>query len=464
MQNSAYLVSTVLTILAVSGFGVWASRRVKNSADFSVGSRSFSAPKVACAIIGTLVGGASTVGTAQAAYVSGVSAMWFVIGASGGSLLLGLVFAKPLREAEVTTVTEYIERHFGHRACLASSVVSSFATYIHTSGQLLSAMAILTALFGISNGLAILVSALLILSYIFLGGFLGSSAIGQAKTFLLFATLLIGGWIVLREMNGFSGFAVFSFDPWFNLFSGGIAASLAQGFSVALGICASQTYLQAVFAGRSIAQSRAGCFLAAAFTLPVGAICTMIGMFMRHAHPDIASSETLTRFILTYMNPAAGGIVIGTLIISAVSTRAGLILGIGTMLSRDIYKGCIKKDATDREELFSLRVCILILVLACVAMVSLNLDSLILQWAFLSMALRATVILMPVSVVLLSRGRIPKRAGLWAIVLAPLAAYLSSLAEAVTLDPLYVGLTASALIFASGYLIGAVQQKDSIKK
>lgn len=463
MQNSAYLFSTILTVLAVSGMGIWASRTVKSSADFAVGSRSFNTPRVAFAIIGTLVGGASTIGTAEAAFTSGISAMWFVIGSGLGSLLLGLFFAKPLREAEITTVTEYIERYFGRRTGLVSSIVSSFGTYIHTSSQLLSAVAILSVLFGVSGRFAILISALLVLSYIFVGGFLGSSAIGKAKTFLLFSTLLLAGWIVLREMGGFSGFSVFPFNPWFNLFSGGAAASLAQGFSVALGICGNQTYLQAVFAGKTIAQSRKGCYLAAASTLPVGAVCTMIGLFMRRAHPDIAASEALTRFILTYMNPVVGGVVIGTLIISVVSTGAGLLLGIGTMFSRDIYRAYIRPNASDREELTFLRVCVLVLVVTSAGIALLNLDSPILQWAFLSMAMRATVVLVPVVVILLSHGRVPKKAGLPAVIVAPLLAYVSSLIDGFPLEPLYTGLIASAVLFGIGYLLESGQKKEPTK-
>ncbi|MBV1758992.1 MAG: hypothetical protein KMY55_14270, partial [Dethiosulfatibacter sp.] len=108
MENGAYLISTVLTLMVVSYVGINSSKKIKNSKDFSIGGRNFSSSKVAASIIGTLVGGASTIGTAQAAFVSGANGMWFTLGASLGCLFLGLFLARPLREANIYSGTVYI--------------------------------------------------------------------------------------------------------------------------------------------------------------------------------------------------------------------------------------------------------------------------------------------------------------------------------------------------------------------
>ena len=63
-----HYISILISLLIVIGLAISSNRKVKSSEDFSLGGRQMSASKVAGIIIGTLVGGASTIGTAQLAY------------------------------------------------------------------------------------------------------------------------------------------------------------------------------------------------------------------------------------------------------------------------------------------------------------------------------------------------------------------------------------------------------------
>ena len=360
MQNGSYLISTLITLLIVSLMGINASKNVKNSTDFAIGGRNFSSSRVAASIIGTLVGGASTIGTAQAAFVSGFNGMWFTLGASLGCLFLGIFLARPLREANIFTVPEFMIKFYGNRSRMTSSIISSMAIFVHITGQVLASVAIFTSLFNISENLAVFITMMLIVSYIFFGGFLGSSVVGSIKTVLLYATLSISAYVLLKEFGGVGNFvAAYPKDPWFNLFSEGMLGGLAQGFALVVGVCSTQTYLQAIFSGRTAGESQKGAFLSALLIPPIGLICTMIGMFMHTVHPEIISKQALPLFVINYLNPVIGGIVIGTLIISVVATGAGLTLGISTMISRDIYKTVINIRADSKKELLSLRISVL---------------------------------------------------------------------------------------------------------
>jgi len=453
LENGAYLISTIITLVVVSYLGIHASKKVKNSQDFSLGGRSFSTSKVAASIIGTLVGGASTIGTAQAAFVSGANGMWFTLGASLGCLFLGLFLAKPLRDADIYTVPEFMITYYGAQARTASSVISSLAIFVHITGQVLAAVAIFTSLFFIGETAAVIITVLLIISYIFFGGFLGSSIVGLVKTILLYATLSFSAWVALRGFGGVGGVtATFPRDPWFNLFSEGTFTALAQGFSLVVGVCSTQTYLQAIFSGRSSRESRRGAFLAALLIPPIGVLSTLVGLFMRANYPDIMSKQALPLFVINHLNPAIGGIVIGTLIVSVVATGAGLTLGISTMFSRDIYKTLIHKEATDKQELLSLRMSVLVVLGLTTLMVLFNLDSLILQWSFLSMTLRGTVVFMPLLAILIWKDQTPKSAGLIAMILAPTITILLNVLGFTAVDPLYIGMGISAMVFAVCYL------------
>jgi SSS family solute:Na+ symporter len=447
MITPIHYLSTCATLLLVSYLGFLSTRKVKSSQDFAVGSRKLSATQVAGSIIATIVGGASTIGTAQLAFQKGLNAMWFTLGASIACIFLGFFMAGPLRRAEVDTVSQFLSQSYGPYAGMAASITTSFAIFIHITGQVLSAVAIFTSMFHVKVGLAVVFTIGLIISYIFFGGFLGTSMVGIVKSFLLYFTLMISGAITYHHFHGVSGLvAAFPKEPWFNLFSEGIYAGIAQGFSMVVGIVSTQTYLQAMFAGKNEKESQKGAYLSALLIPPVGFICTIIGLYMRSAHPGIIPKEALPSFILTYLNPWIGGITIATLIISVIGTGAGLTLGIGTMMNRDIYVKFINPQADDKQQLRVLRLSVFAIAILAMLMVFANANSLILAWGFLSMALRGTTIFIPLIGALYFKKYIHPHAGFIAITVAPIISVLWELWGLAHINSLYVGLLSSAIL------------------
>ena len=62
-------------LLLVALTGVYAGKQVKSAGDFTSGGN-MGAAMIAGSLMGTLVGGASTIGTAQLAFTYGFSAWW----------------------------------------------------------------------------------------------------------------------------------------------------------------------------------------------------------------------------------------------------------------------------------------------------------------------------------------------------------------------------------------------------
>ena len=72
--TTVHITAASITLLAITFLGLRAGKSVRNASDFSDGGRSASALLVTGAILGTLVGGSSTIGTAQLACRWGLSA------------------------------------------------------------------------------------------------------------------------------------------------------------------------------------------------------------------------------------------------------------------------------------------------------------------------------------------------------------------------------------------------------
>lgn len=454
MLSGIHIFSMILTLCAVTVLGVFSMRRIKSANDFSLGGRAISTPVVAGTIVGTLVGGASTVGTAQLAFKYGFSAWWFTLGAGIACVVLGTLLAKPLRESGASTGPGLLSLAYGPKAGLLASIFSSMGIFLNIVAQVLAAVALLTSIFNVSPFVSAVIAVVLIITYVIFGGVWGTGLVGTFKVILLYISLSTAGTLAYYLGGGITGFtSSFEAYPWFSLFGRGIATDLASAFSMLVGILSTQTYFQAMFSGKSVKVSRNGALLSGIIIPPIGLAAIFVGLYMRANFPHINPQEALPLFVLQYLPHWLGGIVIATLIISVIGTGAGLVLGISTMLSQDIYKKIISPKASDKQILWFTRLSIVIITSLTLIFVSGTANSLILKWSFLSMGLRGAAICLPLVSLILIPGFINRQAGALAIGLAPISVIFWTFFGYPQIDPLYIGLLVSITTLITGSLV-----------
>ena len=78
--SAEQLFGVFITVFLFVLCGVYSGRRVKTAEDFTVSGKRAGGLMVAGTILGTMIGGASTIGTAQMAFAGGLSAWWFTLG------------------------------------------------------------------------------------------------------------------------------------------------------------------------------------------------------------------------------------------------------------------------------------------------------------------------------------------------------------------------------------------------
>lgn len=452
--TSEHLIGLVITLLIVTAVGVSAARKVKTAADFAVGGHGSGMSLVVGTIIGTIIGGASTIGTAQLAFTVGLSAWWFTLGAGLALLALAAFYAGPLRESGYKTVPEYLAANYGAAAGPITSIASSLGIFFSIVANILAATPLVAAIFEFDAvQSAALVSGLTI-AYVFFGGVWGAGWVGLIKTGLIYASLLAVGWVTCREMGGLGGFvAAFPAYPWFSLWGRGVWVDVGAALSLLVGTLSTQTYIQAVYAAKDVRTARRGAVVAALITLPSGIPAVMAGMFMRLHHPDIAPINALPLFIVHYLPPWFGGVAMAALLLAAVGSSAGLALGVSTMLSRDVM-AVMAHRLSAGVELRLNRLLVLTVILLAALLTFGSLKSLVLEWNFLSMGLRGAGIFLPLTAAVLWPGFFSKRAAVWAMAAGTLTAVGWKLVFAQGLDPLYAGMIVSALCLAAGYRPG----------
>ncbi|MDR1298713.1 MAG: sodium:solute symporter family protein [Oscillospiraceae bacterium] len=444
-----------IVLLLVTALGVFSGRRVKSAGDFINGGRSAGVGTVAGCVVGSLVGGASTIGTAQLAFTHGFSAWWFTLGGGLGCLTIACFFVRPLHESGASTLPQIFAKEYGRTAATAAALATSAGNFLTIAAQTLAGVALITSVSGIAPLPAAAAMSALTLVYVVFGGARGSGIVGAGKTVLLCVGIGACGIVALSGGGGLSGFAdALPRERYFSLLARGAAVDLSGGASLILGVLTTQPYIQAVISARSVKQARAGVTICAVLAPTIGLMGIFVGMYMRVQYPDIPSAAALPLFVTEKLPPAAAGAVLAVLLTALAGTGAGIALGLGSVLTVDIYKVYIDPKADDRRTLKVNRA-IIACVLACAAALTVGgLGGIVLKWSYLAMGLRGAVGFLPLCAALFLPGRVPPRYALASIIASPCAIIIGNALMPPSVDSLFIGIGCSLVIMLLGLASG----------
>lgn len=392
-----FFLSVALTIIFVISIGIIASGKKVDAEGYSLAGRKANPFAVSGILLGALVGGASTVGTTEMAYVYGLSAWWFTLGGGIGSLLLALFIAEPLRNSKVTTLAQFLSKHYGLQMSRLAAMGSVIGTLMAVVAQFLAASALLSAIVPLPSWLLDVMVAFLVLIFIYSGGTKSYSAIGQVKLALLYLTLIVCGVVayrlghtplaLIRELPKF---------PYFSLFARGISKELNACLSLIVGTLGTQIYAQAVLSASSEKTAKRGALLSAILMPPIGLLGIWIGLTLRREGVVIEPAQALPYFLCTYLPKAFSGVAWATLFITSLGTAAGLSLGVATTISYDLYLSFRSSRLVSGSKMLLMNKVSLLCVIIISFVISLKAaDSLILQWSYLSMGLRGASVFVP---------------------------------------------------------------------
>ena len=499
MLTTVHIIGIILTVSLLLAVSILSGRKVKDAKAFTTGGRSGSW-MVCGAILGTLVGGQSTIGTAQLAFSFGLSAWWFTIGAALGALVLGVMYAGPLRRSGCSTLMEIVKKQYGRRAETVGSILFLVGIFISITSQLLSSSAMISSLFGASTTLALAIGAALIAALVLSGGIKSAGAGGIVKLVLLYISSIAAGVAVWKIGDGLTGIresiAAIYESPQLAAMNDITCAEdihrrygtfLARGplkdlggcLSLTLGVVCTQTYAQGIWSAATTRKAKRGAVYCAALIPLIGAACTLVGMYMRGHYvtatelaamqaageqlPDGIgvmenSLQAFPTFILAHLPAWLGGIALGTLLINILGCGSGLVLGAATILTRDVYGNILTAlRRTPRVSLLTqTRLSIVLLLLLAMVMGHFMQRSFINDLGFLSLGLRAAALLLPLSCALWLPGRFKPQA-VTASMIAGTVVMLAAGMLALPGDAMYYGLVASSVAMLFGLRRKGVQ-------
>ena len=444
-----HLMIMLLTISVVIGGGIYVARAVKSAEGYSLGGRSASFPLVAGSIAGTVIGGGATVGTAQMASTIGLSAWWFTLASGITFIVMGFLYARPLRKTGLETISQYLVLNYGKTAGSIASWVTTIGIFFSVVSSCLPGIGIICAVFDVSVWTAALILILLVASYVFFGGMKSAGVGGILKMIILFASLFVAGgaafWSIHTDPAIHAALPGF---PWFSLLGNGTGNAAANLLSVFVGIICTQTYIQALFSATDPQTAAYGAFAAALVAIPVGLPCAMIGMYMHVAEPNVLPLLVLPTYLLHHQNALIGGMAMGGIIISLISSIGGQSLGMGTIISKDILAPLfsIKKDSTLLK--MNRFTCLLIMVIGCVFSIIYR-DTQILFWNYLSMGLRGGGIFLPLTLAVFKPKCVSGRWVVISMVASTAVAIIATIMQT-PIKPMFLAVAVSLLLLIPG--------------
>ena len=204
-----------LYFVFVLGIGLSARASVSSSIDFFLSGRSLPAWVTGLAFVSANLGAVEIMGmSANGAQYGMATFHYYWIGAIPAMLFLGVVMMPFYYGSKVRSVPEFMLRRFGPTAHLVNSISFALAQLLIAGVNLYLLATVVNALLGWNIWVSTVIAAIIVLSYITLGGLSAAIYNEVLQFFVIIAALLpltllalhnIGGWDGLKDKMSTAG-------------------------------------------------------------------------------------------------------------------------------------------------------------------------------------------------------------------------------------------------------------------
>lgn len=349
-----YLLTTLL-------IGYIAYKATTTLSDYILGGRSLGPSVTALSVGASDMSGWLLLGLPGAIYLSGISEVWIGVGLVIGAYFNWLLVAPRLRSFtekanNSLTIPEFLENRFGDKShilrLISAITILIFFTFYVSSG-LVGGAILFEKVFGLDYLTALIIGAVVIVSYTFLGGFLAVSWTDFFQGCLMLIALIMLPIVALNELGGIEQTSQIlhqtnpEFASLFKDFSWlGFVSLMAWG----LGYFGQPHILSRFMAIRSvddIPKSRNIAMIWMVLSL-IGALSVGVVGIAYYADAPLDNSETIFIFLAkALLNPWIAGIIIAAILSAIMSTIDSQLLVCSSVIVEDFYKNFSKQEVSE---------------------------------------------------------------------------------------------------------------------
>jgi sodium/proline symporter len=377
--------------------GFYYSRRNKTQQDYLLGGRSLNPMVTAMSAQASDMSGWLLMGLPGTAFVllvnNGIAeAVWTAIGLAIGTYINWLILARRLRKHTAVfndsiTIPSYLENRFQDKTKILRTVAALFIIIfflIYTAAQFSAGAKLFQTVFGLDYKIALIVGAVIIVSYTFLGGFLAVCWTDLIQGCLMFVAIILLAFVALAKTGGIEATNAILAAPelagrplvlsdWFGFKAYG-ALGIASALAWGLGYFGQPHIITRFMGIRHSSEIKPARRIAMFWVLISLAFAVFIGVIGKaylsiHMNPaTFASMDGETVFIELVKNIFTGGpllmIVAGillTAILSAImSTADSQLLVTSSAVSEDVYRSLFGKNASPKKLMWISRAAVIV--------------------------------------------------------------------------------------------------------
>lgn len=383
-NNVNILISFIVYLVAMLAIGWFFYYKTRNLSDYILGGRGLNSWVASMSAQASDMSGWLLLGLPGYAYLAGFEASWIAVGLCVGTYLNWKFVAKRLRKyTEVAgnsiTIPDYFENRFRDRSNVLRIVSAFFILVfflIYTASGFVAGAKLFSTVFNLPYTLGLLIGALVIISYTFLGGFNAVSWTDFIQGTIMFFAVLAVPIIGINAMGGLGAFnrAITGTNPeLLNLFTTADGNSLSwiavtSLLAWGLGYFGQPHILARFMAIKSSDQIKPARRIAMVWVVISLSCAVCIGIVGRvYLKTFLAGNSSETVFmelVNVLVHPLPAGVLLAAILAAIMSTADSQLLVTSSAITQDFYKVLLRKTAGNRELLWVGRLSVVLVAVA----------------------------------------------------------------------------------------------------
>jgi sodium/proline symporter len=350
---TVFIVTLFLPILV----GFLTLRRMRSSSDFFVGGRAMNRLVVALSAVSSGRSSWLVLGVSGMAYTMGAGAIWAIVGYTVVEFFQFIYLGRRLRTQTqalgAITLLDYFESRFAdskHLLRITGAVIIGIFITAYVSAQFYAGAKTLSSALDIQLAVCLLISALLILIYMVLGGFVAVAYNDVVRAVIMLIGLVVLPVVGLVKMGGGGALRdlLEQLNPaYVDPLSVGVGAAI--GFvGIGLGSPGQPHILVRYMSIDDPGNLRYSAIVGTMWNVVLGIGAVAIGLLGRALVPEAdglpnGDPEMIYLALSSeYFGPALYGLLVGGVFAAILSTADSQLLVVASTFSRDIYEKIIK--------------------------------------------------------------------------------------------------------------------------
>ncbi|KML44547.1 sodium:proline symporter [Cytobacillus firmus] len=340
----------------------FAKKSVKNSDDFMVAGRSLPLFVVMGTLLATFVGSGTVVGGASFIYQYGpFAAIFNLSGGIVGAIILYFIASK-IRQIEIYTVPDLLERRFGKAALYISSVIIIFAFVGITAYQFTGGAYVLQLTTGIPLEVGAIIMCALVIFLTVSGGLFSVAYSDALSAVLIIIGFLFGVPFALNAVGGFEGLAL-SLPEVNKTWNGGLSFPQLLGFFLPLFllVLGDQNMYQRFSAAKDpdvARKSTIGFFVGNIFVISLTIILATTSIVL---FPEIKPDTAILSLAIDGVPLVVGLLILCSAVAFIITTATSYLLSASGNIVSDLIQRSSKSKLSESKLLWYNRVIVVIL-------------------------------------------------------------------------------------------------------